>query len=698
MVMRSCLVLFVAVLCLALPIHASRRPQAQPAAQFRSGVELVQIDVSVLDRDRRPVRGLKSDDFTIVEDGKAYPVAAFAEVVVPDAEEPPASWMRDIAPEVRRNDENQDRRLTVVVLDDMTIPFDAQFISSAKDIGRKIVAEMGAADLVAVVFTRSNREAQDFTADRARLLGAIDKFSPGARDLHPQEETLQEHYFISALSTLRRAAEFLAAVPQRRKTLVYVSTGIPFDPEAAAEIVLARPRADGEMISPIARQNLHTRLRHELEGVFREAQRANINIYSVDPSGLGGMERAVQQSLALGSAFGPVPPEQRLQVASRQSTLHADMLRTVADNTGGRAFLNTNEFGTAVVQIFRENSSYYLLGHRPVQARREGSFTRIEVKVNRPDVEVRARNGYYTPRNDARSMDSAASELNKALAGLLPKGDIAMQVSAAPMLKPGSNESTVAIVLGLREPSPGGSTRLMTDVNLSVNAYSPEGQPRGSHRLTASLTLRPAAGTDAEYEVLSQIDLRPGRYQLRLAAESTLQSKTGSVFYDVEVPDFTRLPLSMSGVVMSVDPRLPAAPRDRLKTLLPVQPTTARDFFSRDKVSAFFRIYQPRSPTPVTLHARVMDSRNRIVFGTPETIAAGRFLQSRPAEPEMALSGRGRTGPPTPRSDPAPVGPYTADVRLDLPVYTFSPGPYVLTIEVTSGRQSARRDVRFQMH
>ena len=83
---------------------------------------------------------------------------------------------------------------------------------------------------------------------------------------------------------------------------------------------------------------------------------------------------------------------------------------------------------------------------------------------------------------------------------------------------------------------------------------------------------------------------------------------------------------------------------------------------------------------------------------TPETIAAGRFLQSRPAEPEMPLSGRGRTGSPTPRSDPAPVGPYTADVRLDLPVYTFSPGAYVLTIEVTSGRQSARRDVRFQMH
>ena len=680
------------VICCVGAVSTGQQPP-----QFRTGVELVQIDVSVLDRNRRPVRGLKGEDFTVIEDGQAHPVAAFAEIVIPDAEEPPTPWMREIAPEVRRNDENQDRRLTVIVMDDITIPFDAQFIKSAKDIGRKIVEQMGAADLGAVVFTRSNREAQDFTPDRARLLAAVEKFSPGARDLHPAEEPQQEHYFISALSTLRRASEFLAAVPQRRKTLIYVSTGVPFDAEAAAEVVLIGP-GEGQRAA-VGRRDLHNRLRRELEDIFREAQRANVNIYSVDPSGLGGMEAAVNLSLARGSVFGTVPPGDRLQMASRQSRLHADMLRTVADNTGGRAFVDINEFDTAVAQIFRENGSYYLLGYRPPTARRAGSFNRIDVKVNRPDVEVRARNGYFGPRDDtARTVNAPDAELNKALAGLLPKGDVAMQVSAAPLVKPGSSESTVAIVLGLREPVPSGTSRFSTDVNLSVNAYSPEGQPRGSHRLTAELTLRPAAGADAEYEVLSQLDLRPGRYQLRLAAESTMQGKTGSIFYDVEVPDFERLPLSMSGVVMTVSPGPVAAPKGRLQALLPVVPTTTRDFFGGDKVSAFLRVYQSnrRSALPVTLDIRVLDSTGRTVFGTPEKLAADRFRTNR-AEPAEPLSGRGRSGTVTPRTDPAPVGPHAADVRFDVPVFTFSAGPHVLIVEVSNGRETARRDVRFQM-
>ena len=422
-----------AAAAIARPILARTAGQLP---QFRAGIELVQLDVSVLDGERKPVLGLKAADFTVLEDGVSHPVETCSEIVLPDPEPPPTPWMREVAPDVRRNDENMDKRLTVIVMDDMTIPADARFLKSATEIGSKIVAEMGAADLAALVFTRSNREAQDFTADRARLLAAIDKFSPGGRDLHPEEETLQEHYFISALSTLRRAAELLSAVPQRRKTLVYVSTGIPFDPDAAAEVVLIRPRSENEMISPVARQSLHSRLKRELEDIFREAQRANVNIYSVDPSGLGGMENAMHLALARGSVFGNVPPQERMQVASRQSTLHADMLRVVADNTGGRAFVNLNDFDAAIAQIFRENGSYYLLGYRSTNLKRNGGFRRLEVKVNRPGVEVRARRGYYARDADDDRRDAAKPpELDLALAGLLPKGDVAMQVSAIPLIK-----------------------------------------------------------------------------------------------------------------------------------------------------------------------------------------------------------------------------------------------------------------------
>jgi hypothetical protein len=85
------------------------------------------------------------------------------------------------------------------------------------------------------------------------------------------------------------------------------------------------------------------------------------------------------------------------------------------------------------------------------------------------------------------------------------------------------------------------------------------------------------------------------------------------------------------------------------------------------------------------------------VFGTPEKIAADRFRANFPAEPEMPASGRGRAGGVPPRANPAPVGPHAADIRLDLPVYSFSAGPHVLIVEVSNGRETARRDVRFEM-
>jgi hypothetical protein len=123
------------------------RPTQQPAPQFRAGVDLVQLDVSVLDRERRPVRGLQASDFSIFENGVAHPVEAFAEIVVPDADLPATSWMRDVAPDVRRNNENLDRRLTVIVMDDMTIPPQPQMLNSAREIARKLIDQMGPADL-----------------------------------------------------------------------------------------------------------------------------------------------------------------------------------------------------------------------------------------------------------------------------------------------------------------------------------------------------------------------------------------------------------------------------------------------------------------------------------------------------------------------------------------------------------------------
>ena len=89
--------------------------------------------------------------------------------------------MRDIAPDVKRNTDIVDSRLVVIVMDDATIPFDLAMIKSAREIGRLAIERLGPNDLACIVFTRDNRNAQEFTDDRARLLKAIDAFESGSR-------------------------------------------------------------------------------------------------------------------------------------------------------------------------------------------------------------------------------------------------------------------------------------------------------------------------------------------------------------------------------------------------------------------------------------------------------------------------------------------------------------------------------------
>ncbi len=141
--MRSSVRLAVVVACVAASAVLAQ-PQQTGRPQFRSGVDLVHLDVSVLDKDRRPVRGLTAADFSVFEEGRAQTISAFSAVDLPDPEPPATPWMRDVAPDVRRNTTIADRRLIVIVMDDATIPFDQPMIKSAREIGRLAVERLGA--------------------------------------------------------------------------------------------------------------------------------------------------------------------------------------------------------------------------------------------------------------------------------------------------------------------------------------------------------------------------------------------------------------------------------------------------------------------------------------------------------------------------------------------------------------------------
>jgi VWFA-related protein len=660
MFLRQPASILVCLVC-AATVGAQRRqplsqPPPQPAPQFRAGVELVRLDVSVLDRDRRPVRGLTPADFTILENGVPQKIAAFNAVDIPDPVPPPTGWMRDVAPDVRTNERIEERRLFLMLLDDAMIQADPRAIKNARDIARVVIDQLGPSDLAALVFTRDNRHSQDYTGDRARLLAAAEKFTVGFRDMGKGVDTVvgpDDLYFMYSVNVMESAVNILTSLPDRRKSIIYIGQGLPVDLEMAAT-----PQAPGLPPgggpSGLAQQGLMSRVRGQMLAVFERARLANVNVYTIDACGL----RAPQAPWGIAPTCLP--------------GLEVEYLRTVAENTGAVAVVDTNEFASRVDAIFEENASYYLLGYQSTDPRRDGKLRRIDVRVNRPGVEVRTRSGYRAERDsDARrKAELAKSPLGAALAGVLPKSDLPLQATAAAFPLPGRRESAVAIVVAVRQPLRPNEQRHVEKVDLQVSAYDVDGRHYGSKRLRADVAIRAGASGLAAYEVLSRLDLRPGRYQLRIGANVGSLSTTGSLYYDVDVPDPRNTPFMLSGVVLTTSSGPVVAPLDAFKGLIPVVPTSLREFSRSERAAAFVRVYRSdrARDAAAELRVRLLDDTGTALLDRTESIAAAAFTKDR-----------------------------TADVSIDLPLSRLRAGEYLLTIEAGAAASPIRRAIRFEV-
>jgi VWFA-related protein len=584
---------------------------------FRSGTEIVQLDVSVLDKARQPVRGLAAADFTILEDGKPQRVDVFVPVELPeDAGRVPA-WMTDVTKDVTTN-EIDNHRIFVLVLDDASLPKDLWAVNAVKQSALSFVNRLGADDLAAVLFTRDGRHSQNLTSDHGRLVAAINTLNPLAK---LEAGCLAQVYSLNALVY---TADYLAAVPQRRKTVLYFSEG------AALNFVGSNE----------CNSNWLTR------ELVRKAQQANVNIYPIDPMGLR---------------------------VDSHTTWKTNNLWTLANETGGRAIINTNDFEPGLTQIMRENSAYYVLGYRPANVQADGTFRRLDVKVNRPDVEVWTRKNYYapTPPPVDKPMPSPGPAV-EALAGILPRLDLPLRVALAPFAgrKGSGSDSTVAVALGLRQSAQ--SERTVEQVEVVLKAFTSEGEARGAAEQTVTINV-PAARRGAEfsrYDVLTKIDLKPGRYELRLSAHSAASGQRGSVYAEIEVPDFAKAPLSLSGAAIETVPGAPAAPLDSLAAILPIVPTTEREFTRATRVAAFLRVYQGGKATvqSATLAIRILDRQGVTAFERIDALSADRFSAGR-----------------------------AADVKFDVPIMQLVPGDYVLRFDAALGKTTGRRDVRFSI-
>jgi len=618
---------------LALAIGARAQ---QPT--FRAGVEVVDVDVSVLDKHRTPIRGLTASDFTVLEDGKPRPVVAFSSVDLPPRELPQAHWMAEFAPDVQTNEFRPEGRLVVILLD-RSVTMDQSPIASR--IAEAAVNELGASDQAAVLYSLFGVP-QNFTSDRRRLLAAIRRPLIG---LPASDRGNSGACFCGTctLESIARIAEAIREVRQRRKVLFFIGSSMPI-------------RSSGMCGGPLDAAR---------ERAIRAADAANLTIYTFDTSGM--------PTLATTASNGTPPT--RMANLIRQGNL-----MVLPDRTGGQAVFS-NDAGITLHEVFRESSAYYVLGFHP--AHTDGRFHDIKVKVNRSDAILQARRGYYAGGGAARASTTAPKgippALHGALAGLWPKTELPLTMSVAPIALPGMQSARVAVVLGVEQrfpreaggvllPDPPGPRE--TTVNVLVGAFDRNGQAFGYERQTVSLVPRRVGDRRFQYDVVSHLELKPGKYEIRAAVEDTGIGQSGSVYTDVDVPSFYTEFVSLSGGLIHTEPPGIVAVAPAWRDSLPVTPTTRRQFTREDKVTVFFQMYQGvrHAAMPGYVIAEIQDEHERTVF-QQET-----------------------------RSLPSDLGANRAsNLTFDLPMNELDPGDYLFSVEVRHGNQTARRDLRFNV-
>ena len=661
---------------LVLPqINQAQTSSAQNT--FKLGIDVVQVDVSVLDHKRRPVRGLTAGDFTVLEDGKPRPVTVFNPIEIeehPAKVDGVASWVRDVPPDVTTNDVKPEGRLVVIAFD-WSIRFVDQAV--ARKIATAAVDELGPGDLAAVVFTSTFSNAgipQNFTSDRARLLAAINRpfaaalVEPCGILADPRNHNCEmlkdpEAYEsgdclcrVCVLEAIGRIADAVRDVPSRRKSVLFIGSYFrssePLDgPASLTDPEVKRRRKDPTMpvLGPPADRPGYcsAQLRDAREKMVRATSLANLTVDVFDPVGL---ETESNSPMGGGRAG---------QMERR------DGLTVLADLTGGRAVLNTNAPEALVPEVFAESHSYYLLGFPAADPKPNGRFHKIEVKVHRPGVSVQTRAGYYAGETRAAgSKPTAVSpDASAAMGGILPRTDVPLRVSVAPFALPGRSESALAIVLNAQQKV---STGQNQPVKVLAAAFDRNGRSVASEEQTVAVASHSPAGRNTTYEILSRLVLAPGRYEVRVALDAG-QDQRASVYTYVDVPDFARQPLSLSGIVLAVAPAVGSAPADAFKDLAPVIPTARREIARTDRATAFLRVYQDAKAAALTatVTARITDTADHVVFDNVTELAADRFTN------------------------------HAADDLIEIPVERLASGEYLLTIEAAQSDRVARRGLRF---
>jgi VWFA-related protein len=582
----------------AQPQTSQEQPPQEPAPPpvFRTGINAVRVDVIVTDRNGQPVGDLKPTDFQITENNAPQKIETFKLIKLDGgatADLPPSAIRSENDEEVEAS--RDDVRLFGIFLDDYHVRRGAS-MTVRQPIAEFIGTRLGPSDMIGVMLPLQPVSSVRMTRNHDAVIRGLGGFVGRKGDYTPLNAMEAQYANYSAeeverirnqvsLSALKSFISHMGSLKEGRKALILVSEGYSDvlppqmrDPNASA------PGFDNpDRLNPDAGVNSQSEtsrtffadssMQLSLREVWDLANKNNVAIYAVDPRGLPVVEFDFSQ------------PTVNAQIDRQYLNASMDTLRTLADQTDGRAIVNRNDLAGGMAQIVRDTSAYYLLGYNSTQAPTDGKFHEIKVRVTRPGVQVRARKGYWAVTNE---------DVARALA---PKADTPKPVDTAlaSISAPAAAHNVITTWIGTSRGAEG-----KTKVTL---VWEPAARVRNAASEAPARVMVTAVGPDGSpyfrgpvSDRLVSFDANPGKMQLRLSVEGAASQVLDMDAREIAVPDLTGTD-TLIGTPQLLRART-ARDFQQIKSNANAVPAAAREFSRAERLLIRFPVYGPGGTAP----------------------------------------------------------------------------------------------------
>ncbi|HEX8136088.1 MAG TPA: VWA domain-containing protein [Pyrinomonadaceae bacterium] len=600
-----CAALF--IFCISLCITVTRAQQSAPEPSpaqtpasppddiVRISTELVQTDVMVFDKQGRFIDNLKPEDFELRVDGRVQPVSFFERVVAGSSDEETqlaAARGRQRTGQSSAPVRPADRGRTIFFfIDDLHLSQES-IMRTRKTLLNYIDREVGQNDQVAITSASGQIGfLQQLTNNKSVLRKAVERLGFRAtavlRDTTetPPMTAVQAleiaqnnqsvlSFFVEALlrdNPMLRPEIAVQMVQVRSRRLVQQSDATNTNLLLTlASLMRSTARLPGRKLVFFLSEGFVMNVRDSdvLEKMRRAtdaAARSGTVVYTMNPLGLEtGMDATTQAAFDLSG---------RLPQASTELMVTQEPLRIIASSTGGRALLNTNALDASIGKTLQETSIYYLLAWRPdTEQQKPGKFRRIEAKViGRPELVVRVRNGYFTtdpatasrptpPKNSSKSSTAETTktpekELRTAINDVFARTTLPTSVFAYYSDQP-NNGPVLSLIMAVEpealelEMKDGKHTGV---VDIAGMVFNEEGKSGASFKEQIQLNVIPSdlpriLSSPLFYNY--ELRIKPGLYQVRVAARDAKTGRTGSAMQWVEIPDLSTQKLTMSSLLV----------------------------------------------------------------------------------------------------------------------------------------------------